>query len=134
MADYYTQFSATLNLGSKANVAKALELFEEFAERCEANEEGGGPVGFECEATDWEPHALWIHADADGNTNDVCEFVAQIGKALGLKGLWGFSWANTCNRPRVDSFGGGAAMVNLETGASTYINTNEWLGQGWPKA
>ena len=48
---------------------------------------------------------------------------------LGITGLWGFEWAHTCSRPRLDAFGGGALChrSRRRQDASATISTNEWL-------
>ena len=45
-----------------------------------------------------------------------------------LKGLWGFEYANTCSKPRLDAFGGGAHVIDLRARKSVgWTSTNEWL-------
>jgi hypothetical protein len=71
---------------------------------------------------------LWIHDDDSGDVESVIAFVLRVAADLDLTGLWGFEYANTCSRPRLDAFGGGAHVIDL--GARTTIgwtNTNEWL-------
>ena len=48
--------------------------------------------------------------------------------AFGLTGRWGFQYANTCSRPRVDAFGGGAHVLDLATGETVaWTYTSGWL-------
>ncbi len=45
-----------------------------------------------------------------------------------LKGRWGFQYANTCSRPRLNAFGGGAHVLDLGTGETLgWIDIDGWL-------
>jgi hypothetical protein len=132
MANYYNQFSAALNVGSKGNALKAMEIYTKFRAGKEAEEDEAGYCGFECSFHPDDHHEpylwyLWIRSDESGNTDHVTEFVTRLGKELGLKGRWGFTWAEACSKPRIDSFSGGAVVIDLETGATDYINATGWL-------
>ena len=132
MANNYTQFSAELDLGSFENVKIALAtLAEHVAADMEANsctDNGWINVNASAEHESTRPTKLWIHSgDESGDVEATLDFVATIGKALKLKGLWGFSWADTCSKLRIDEFGGGAAIVNLANGRVEFINTYQWL-------
>ncbi len=75
-------------------------------------------IGFAAEAGhaegDGEAASLWLHDDAgDGNPEHVIAFVLRCAEAFGLTGRWGFVWALTCSRPRLDGFGGGAHVLDL---------------------
>ena len=53
---------------------------------------------------------------------------SQLAEELDLNGLWGFEHANTCSRPCVDAFGGGAHVLDLGTRKSIgWIGTHNWL-------
>lgn len=57
-------------------------------------------------------------------------FVVECARELGLRGRWGFSWSNNCNTSFVDCFGGGAQVIDLETGnTDNRMHTIEWLNQ-----
>ncbi|MBJ2153475.1 hypothetical protein [Paracoccus sp. IB05] len=127
MADYFTHFSCLLDIGSSENAVRALELYtalsdENAAEDPPANgfllsiqpEQGGT----------W----LWIHDGGNGDAEHVLKFVLRCAKEFGLTGLWGMQYANTCSRPRVDGFGGGAHVLDLATGETVdWIYTDGWL-------
>jgi hypothetical protein len=127
MAGYFTQFSCLFDVGTPENARRALELFDTFSERLDA-EEAASP-GFAVSVhPDDGGTALWIHDDGCGDTNHVAAYVAECALALGLKGKWGFEWAHTCGKPRLDGFGGGALIVDLETrDTSAWVGTGEWL-------
>jgi hypothetical protein len=68
--------------------------------------------------------------DVTGDPERLIQFVKLCAAAFKLTGLWGFQYANTCSRPRVNAFGGGAHVLDLgngETVAWTY--TDGWLAQ-----
>ncbi len=71
---------------------------------------------------------LWIHDDDQGDVEGVINFVLRLAEELNLSGLWGFDFAHTCSRPRVEAFGGGAHVIDLGARKSLgWISTHEWL-------
>ncbi|WP_274630851.1 hypothetical protein [Arvimicrobium flavum] len=127
MADFFTHFSCILDVGSPANVTRARERYHALAERLERDE--ATPIGFMLGVADTHPTTLWIRDDdTSGEPQHVIAFVSELGPALGLTGRWGFEWAHTCSKPRLDTFGGGAHALDLATGAEIgWLSTNEWL-------
>ena len=58
----------------------------------------------------------------------VLGFVMRLADDLDLTGLWGFQYALTCSRPRLDAFGGCAHVIDLGARRSVgWTNTQEWL-------
>ena len=52
----------------------------------------------------------------------------RLAEELNLSGLWGFDYANTCSRPRVEAFGGGAHVIDLGARKSIgWTSSQEWL-------
>ena len=126
MADYYTQFSCTLDVGTAENAQKALEIYKAPTDLLEDDE--NFCYGFALSILPNSPTVLHIHDDELGNTDYVFTYVGLLAKTLGLKGKWGFSYANTCSKARVDAFGGGAYVMDLETGEEiAVVDTNTWL-------
>jgi len=130
MADYFTHFSCLLDVGTSPNALSAHLLFTQLRlEDGELDE----PLcsGFELTLQEGDAaHILWIHDDVSGDVEQVIGFVLGLAHEFDLKGLWGFAYANSCSRPRVGAFCGGAHVVDL--GARTTIgwtNTNEWLAK-----
>ena len=128
MADYFTHFSCLLDVGSAEKAARAYELFLSFLNETYADSQTLS-CGFDLSIQDDQPHSkLWIRDDDSGDIEAVIAFVLRLAETLDLTGLWGFEYALTCSRPRLDAFGGGAHVLDL--GARTTIgwtNTNEWL-------
>ena len=127
MADYFTHFSCLLDVGSPENAARALELFTALSDE---NATEDPPVdGFQLSIQPEQGGTwLWIHDDGNGDPEHVVKFVRRCAKEFGLTGLWGMQYANTCSRPRVDGFGGGAHVIDLATGETVdWISTDGWL-------
>jgi hypothetical protein len=53
--------------------------------------------------------------------------VLRLAEELELTGLWGFQYALTCSRPRLDGFGGGAHVIDLGARKSIgWTSSQEW--------
>ena len=128
MADYFIHFSCILDVGSAENVFRALSIFEDYATELDADE--GVEPGFDLEADpDSGPNALWIHSEAFGEPEHVIAFVLRCAEAFDLQGRWGFAWALTCSKPRLDGFGGGAQLLDLgERRSRAWLDCSHWLG------
>ena len=127
MADYYTQFSCIFDVGTAENVAAALAIRDQLADRLD--EEEGVSLGFDVQADrDEAPGALWVHSDGDGDPEHVIEFVKLCAEAFDMQGFWGFVWSLSCSRPRLDAFGGGAQVIDLGKRESRdWMDCHHWL-------
>ena len=125
MADYFTHFSCLLDAGTAEKALRALQLYE----NAEPNEDDRLPSdGFVLSLPEEGGTKLWIHDDVSGDPELVIAFVLHCAEELDLKGLWGFTWADVCGRPRLDSFGGGAHVIDLGARKTLgWVSTNEWL-------
>ena len=127
MADYFTQFSTTLDLHTVENAERAMEWLESYEEELEGEDEA---LGFEYELQradgSSEETMLLLYAESDGSPSNAAAWVLKFGKALGMKGRWGFCWANSCSRPVINSFGGGAVVIDFEQDRALYLNTATW--------
>jgi hypothetical protein len=75
-----------------------------------------------------EGSSLWIHDDEHGDVEAVIRFVLRLAEDLDLTGLWGFQYALTCSRPRLDAFGGGGHVIDLGARKSVgWTSSQEWL-------
>jgi hypothetical protein len=113
MADYFTHFSCLLDVGTPDKAARGLALFQSMRA---ADQDADDPqvAGFGLVRQDVpEGSILWIHDDEDGDVEAVIRFVLRLAEELDLTGLWGFQYALTCSRPRLDAFGGGAHVIDL---------------------
>jgi len=125
MADYFTHFSCLLDVGKPENSQRALEFYE----NAEPNEDDRMlSDGFILSILNEDSTKLWIHEELSGDPELVIEFVLLCAEKFDLKGLWGFAWADTCSKPRLDAFGGGAHVIDLGARKTIgWVNTNEWL-------
>ena len=92
----------------------ALALFREMEEQLDRDE--GTSIGFTAESVDEDSTALWLYSDGHGEPEHVIALAEQCGEAFGLAGRWGFCWALSCSRARLDGLGGGAQTLDLATG------------------
>lgn len=143
MANYWTQFSCVLDVGSPANRARALGEILEATRRAEAAAEGEDPDAFALgfEAGPLEPPGapasgrIWLRAGEDGDPEHVVAFARACGAAFGLSGRWGFVWALSCSKPRLDGFGGGAHVLDLATGETVgWTDCEHWLSAALAEA
>ena len=127
MADYFTHFSCLLDVGTPQNAARALDLYNALTEAGAAEEppSEGFLVSIQPEHGGAQ---LWLRDDVSGDPERLIQFVKLCATEFGLKGRWGFQYANTCLRPRLNSFGGGAHILDLGTGETVgWIDTDGWL-------
>jgi len=124
MANYFVPFSCLFDVGAAANVEAALAIHANIAA------ENDGIAGFEAAPSREHGTAVvWMHSD-DGDPEQVVEFVLRCATAFGLSGRWGFRFALTCSRPRLDGHGGGAHVVDLGTRRTVaWIDCEHWLMQ-----
>ncbi len=126
MADWFTQFSCLLDVGTPENAARALDLYNTLS--AEGAAEDPPSEGF---LLSIQPEhggtALWMRHDVSGDPERLIQFVKRCAAAFGLTGRWGFQY-NTCSKPRLDGFGGGAHVLDLATGETVArIYTDGWL-------
>ncbi|SNS94327.1 hypothetical protein [Sphingopyxis indica] len=129
MADYFTHFSCVLDVGTLDNAARALDLYNRLSD--ENASEDPPSEGFDLSIVpEHGGTSLWIRDDVTGDPEHVIQFVKRCASAFGLTGRWGFQYANTCSRPRVGAFGGGAHVLDLATGKTVaWTYTGGWLDE-----
>ena len=128
MADYFIHFSCVLDVRIPQKAAQALDL---HARLCADDEASGDPnySGFALALQDGlGTSVLWFHDDGQGDVEALIAFVLRLAAEIDLTGLWGFDYAHTCSRPRLEAFGGGAHVIDLGARKSIgWISTHEWL-------
>jgi hypothetical protein len=128
VADYFTHFSCVLDAGTPEKAVQALELHTRL---CAEEDAPGDPTysGFALALQDGPgTSVLWFHDDGQGDVEAVIAFVLRLAPEIDLTGLWGFDYAHTCSRPRLEAFGGGAHVIDLGARRSIgWISTHEWL-------
>ena len=129
MADYYTQFSCLLDVGTPENAARALELYAALSQEnaTEDPPSDGFLVSIQPEHGGTK---LWMRHDITGDPERLIQFVKRCAATFGLTGRWGFQYADTCSQPRIDGFGGGAHVLDLATGETVaWTYTDGWLAE-----
>ena len=141
MADYFTNFSVIYEIPEqhRAWVERILSGTEEPFERVEWPSEQDTPqFGWQ-----WDANArhggsdrkgetsLWIYSDGQGFVEDVCTFIAYIQKRLDLVHPFSMEWANSCSKPRIDAYSGGALVIHR--GKDRFINTGCWVDREMKK-
>ena len=69
----------------------------------------------------WE---LWMHGEY-GGIDAACAFIQHLLQKFDPSGRVSFEWSNDCSKPRVDAYGGGAAIITARKIKS--MSTTEWL-------
>jgi len=124
VANNYLQFSEELKLTPKQAVWVREEL--EKADKIEEPDIGEAGPGFDWafEGTPDKP-TLWLHADEQGDAEKAAYFVQAFLRKFRLKRAFTLSWAETCSRPRLSEFGGGAIFVTAKK--IEWLSTYSWL-------
>ena len=152
MADYFTNFSLTLELPDEDAVQYTMDLAEQAATVRFEDDEAISKLPpdfpesleevlefwtFETEShveTDTHQqahHGIWLHSSY-GGIDAVCAFIQHLLQKFNPTGIVGFEWAEDCSKPRIDAYGGGAAIVTA-TEIKT-MNNREWLQDNLPAA
>lgn len=129
MADYLTQFSCALDVGTPENAARALDIYNALSEGAASDDAACG--GFALSILHEESGArLCMHDEGSGDPERVIQFVKRCAAEFHLTGLWGFQYANVSSKSRLDGFGGGAHVLDLASGKTVaWISTDEWLAE-----
>ena len=142
MADYYTNFSLVLELPDEAAQAYALKLAQEAADMRFGDESPKVSPDFPASLIDvleiWHfeteadnspeenRYGLWLHS-SNGGIDAVCAFIQLLLGKFQPDGSLSFEWSNDCSKPRIDAYGGGAAIITARDIIS--ITTGEWLAE-----
>ena len=127
MADYFTHFSCLIDVRTLDNAARALDLYNQLC----ADGAKDDPPSDSFLLSINPAHGgskLWMREDGTGDPQRVVDFVLRCADTFALTGRWGFQWANTCSRPRINAFGGGAHVLDLgQWDTVAWIGTHGWL-------
>lgn len=135
MANCYTNISMILNLPDAAAQEYALNLAHQASQAQQGDElPANFPTSlaeviedwtFETEADSSEgEHGVWLHSDT-GGVDAMCAFLQHLLQKFEPQGHAAFEWSHDCSKPRVDAYGGGAALVtalDIQT-----LSTGQWL-------
>jgi hypothetical protein len=132
MADYFTDFSFILPLANEVQQEYALNLAHS-ASRHRFGEEplpADFPASLADVLEDWQfeseadDDGIWLHSES-GGIDAVCAFVQHLLEKFNPSGRIAFEWSHDCSRPRVDAYGGGAAIITASEIKT--MNTADWL-------
>ena len=127
MTNYLTRFSCLLDVCTPDNAARALELYNQLS-AAGASEEPPSDGFLLSIQPEHGGTRLWMRDNGTGDPERLIQFVRICAATFSLTGRWGFQFAHTSDRPRVDAFGGGAHVLDLATGATVaWTHTSGWL-------
>ncbi len=136
MADYFTNFSLIVPLPNEAAQQYALDLAHQAFLLHLGEEEmpDDFPDSLKEVIEDWQfdtdpsdsssGPGLWLHSN-NGGIDAVCAFLQHLLQRFDPEGHIALEWSNDCSKPRVDAYGGGAAVITARK--IKHINTGEWL-------
>lgn len=127
MADYFTEFSLVMEVNEteKRWIDRYLDLSKALVD-----ESTYDPVTAKFgESRSVADHEVWFHSFGyqQSSVNTLSELLRRFLIKFDRDDVVVLEWANTCSKPRVDAFGGGAAVVS-RLGIS-FINTGVWAYQ-----
>jgi hypothetical protein len=133
MADYFTQFSFVIPVTPEqgAWVAQVHALATELIGQAEDGEARENIEGSQdivsaamglAEKRDGDPclqimhddkeGTLWVSSEDSGDVDYTADLVQAFLKHFDLDLVVSFEWANTCSKPQLDAFGGGAVVIS----------------------
>jgi hypothetical protein len=137
MADYFTNFSLAFKLKDTKGHQYAVDLAQKASQHRFSDEPV--PNHFPAELAevleDWafetevDDDGVWIHSEC-GGIDAACAFIQHLLQQFDPKGCVTFEWAHDCTKPRLDAFGGGAAIVTAHEIKT--MNTADWLRSNLP--
>lgn len=74
---------------------------------------------------EFDDSSVVIYSEEYGDIEAVTEFVKALQEKFPRHSPVGFSWAETCSKPRPGEFGGGAVVV--DAGNVEWVSTYHWL-------
>lgn len=131
MADYFTNFSFVLPLKNAGEIEYALNLHRQALGMRDAElvpksfpESLGNCLENWCFDIKADAAGVWLHSQS-GGIDSVCAFVQHLLEKCNPAGVVTFEWSHDCTQPRIDAFGGGAAIITA-TEIKT-MNTSDWI-------
>lgn len=137
MANYWSEFSIAFKLPSKEAHNYALSLYEKLKDEAGKEREDWSEFGeqfepefrcdFECEDNDNNALWIWQANGESGGVDDAITFIQHLLKKFDPEAVVTIEWSNCCGKPRIDAFGGGAAIIMAEE--VRWMNTKQWIGE-----
>lgn len=73
---------------------------------------------------DLKAPGIWFYTEETFDPPELAEILYEIICEFDLP-PFGFEWANTCSKPQLDAFGGGAVWITKY--GFQFVSTNNWL-------
>lgn len=124
MADYYTDFSFTIE-------DLTVEESQWIREKCVELDNGDEDERLCCDVTietdlHQGPSYCWVRSESGyGNLDAVANFCGEFLAEFRPDKWVEFKWSNSCSKPRVDAFGGGAVFITATE--SRWMTTTDWV-------
>jgi 3-deoxy-D-manno-octulosonic-acid transferase len=131
MADNYVQFSEMI---TGLNKKEKDWLEKEYKDRRDQSFEND--FAYPEEGADFEliveketnrKYSAWLHADEFGDVVHVAELVHEFLKKFRPKDVFSLTYSETCSKPRLGEFSGGAIVVTAYD--IKYMNASTWAEQ-----
>lgn len=125
MANNYVESSFEVQLCSKEELRWWEEESQRFVPDGKFPDEMEHPV-----SNDWEldenDNRVWFHGDGEAIDVDSAASVLQRFLIACIpQGCISFTWAETCSKPRIGEFGGGACFITAQN--IKWLSTYEWI-------
>lgn len=131
MADYFTNFSLVLLLKDETQKQYALDLHKEaVALRNGELIPKSFPATLKPHLPDWffdteeNDEGVWLHSQY-GGIEAVCAFIQHLLQKFNRAGIVTFAWSHDCTKPKIDAYGGGAAIVTAAKVKT--MDTADWI-------
>ena len=85
------------------------------------------PDGYPSVRAEVDGDGFWIHADESGSPDEASRLVQAFLTTFRPDDVVSFEWSDTCSRPILDAFGGGAMIVTATDVEA--MHTSGWLGE-----
>jgi hypothetical protein len=114
MANNYLQFSSMIPTVEGPSQQFILDKLS-----AAVGDDDGVPCQWEAEG-----EAVWIYTDEWGDVVRVAELVCEWQQKFTIQSPWSLTYAETCSKPRLDEFTGGAVVCYK--GEAHYMNAVGW--------
>jgi len=80
-----------------------------------------------CEVLTQDDGSIWIHGEESGDLDRIADAVSEWQLKFDIQEPWSLQWADTCSKPRLDEFGGGAVFIHK--GEIEFMSTYSWVAE-----
>ena len=113
MANNYRDFSQVIRNLKPKEYKWLSEQLESPDEVDVPEDEADFWPGFQVKFRD-DNTTIWFYTVEHGNIHNVAAFVHAFLKKFRLREVFVMNWADTCSKPRIEEFGGGAIIISAK--------------------